>query len=150
MKLNKIRAFRKIVRKFERGLNDHLKNNTSCIGVSLPQCHTILEIEEQGETTIGRLATSLGLDNSTLSRTIDGLFNIGLVKRFPHQSDRRFMSITLTKQGQAMCNKINKANDEYYDLVFQAIPVEKQNIVIESFGLFTKAMATRRTIENRV
>jgi len=150
MKRSKIRTFRKILRKFERELNDRLKENTVCSGVSLAQCHAVLELEEQGETTIGKLAESLGLDKSTLSRTIDGLFNVGLVKRFPHQNDRRYMSIVLTQQGQATCGKINRSNDEYFTRVFQAIPEEKHDLVLECFGIVAEAMKKERTIKSGV
>ena len=150
MKRSKIRTFRKILRKFERELNDRLKENTVCSGVSLAQCHAVLELEEQGETTIGKLAGSLGLDKSTLSRTIDGLFNVGLVKRFPHQNDRRYMSIVLTKQGQATCGKINSSNDAYFTQVFQAIPEEKHDLVLECFGIVAEALKKKRTIKSGV
>jgi DNA-binding MarR family transcriptional regulator len=150
MILSKIRRFRKILRKLERELNDRLKENTVCCGVSLAQCHAVLELEEQEETTIGKLAKSLGLDKSTLSRTIDGLFNVGLVKRFPHQTDRRFMAVTLTEQGQATCRKINSTSDDYFTRIFQTIPEEKHDMVIESFGIVAEAMKKGRRIENEV
>jgi len=150
MILSKIRRFRKILRKLERELNDRLKENTVCCGVSLAQCHAVLELEEQGETTIGKLAESLGLDKSTLSRTIDGLFNVGLVKRFPHQNDRRYMAISLTNQGQATCGKINSTSDDYFTRIFQKIPEEKHDTVIESFGIVAEAMKKGRRIENEV
>ncbi len=150
MILSKIIRFRKILRKLERELNDRLKENTVCCGVSLAQCHAVLELEEQEETTIGKLAKSLGLEKSTLSRTIDGLFSVGLVKRFPHQTDRRFMAITLTEQGQATCGKINSTSDDYFTRIFQAIPEEKHDMVIESFGIVAEAMKKGRKIENEV
>ena len=150
MKRSKIRMFRKILRKLERELNDRLKENTVYCGVSLAQCHAVLELEEQGETTIGKLAKSLGLDKSTLSRTIDGLFNVGIVKRFPHQNDRRYMSITLTNQGQATCGKINSSSDDYFTRIFQAIPEEKHDMVIESFEIVAEAMKIGKRTKNGV
>ena len=127
-----------------------MKENTVYCGVSLAQCHAVLEIEEQGKTTIGKLAKSLGLDKSTLSRTIDGLFNVGLVKRFPHRTDRRYMAITLTNQGQATCGKINSTSDDYFTRIFETIPKEKHDMVIESFEIFAEAMKKGRRVENEV
>jgi DNA-binding MarR family transcriptional regulator len=150
MKRSKIRTFRKILRRLERELYDRLKENTACSGVSLAQCHAVLELEEKGETTIGKLAESLGLDKSTLSRTIDGLFNVGLVNRFPHQNDRRYMSIAMTEQGQAACGKINRSSDEYFTRVFQTIPEEKHDLIIECFGIVAEAMKKERGIKNGV
>ncbi len=146
MKLKEIRRFRNLLRMFERELSKRLKCDTACHGVSLPQCHAILEIEAHGETTVGELAKSLGLDKSTLSRTIDGLFNIGLVKRFTHRSDRRYMSVALTTQGQTVCRQINKANDASFTDVFRAIPEEKHDAVMAGFTLLVEAMNGKRSV----
>ena len=135
MNITKIRDFRRILRKLERILNDQLKNDICCCGVSLAQCHAILEIDEQGEVTIGQLAKSLALDKSTLSRTIDGLFNIGLVTRVPHHSDRRCMVITLSEQGKETCKEIHRLNDEYSQHVFHVLPDEKHEMLVEQLGL---------------
>ena len=56
---------------FERLTARQLKEESCCRGVTLAQCHTILEIEELGQATTVELSKRLGLDKSTLSRTID-------------------------------------------------------------------------------
>lgn len=140
MNISEIRFFRKTVRRFERLLSDQVKEDSCCIGVTLAQCHALLEIEEHGETTIRELTGSLGLDKSTLSRTIDSLVKAGLVERIPHPSDRRFMLLNLTDRGKATCNEINATNDAYYTKIFQSIPVRKHEGVVESLGLLVRAM----------
>ena len=60
------------------------------------------------------------------------------------------MAITLTKQGQATCGKINSTSDDYFTRIFQAIPEEKHDMVIESFGIVAEAMKKGRRIENGV
>lgn len=140
MKASKIRSFRKTLRRFERSLTAQLKDNSFCGGVTMAQCHALLEIEDQGKTTPGRLAKSIGLDKSTLSRTIDGLVNIGLVERTPHRSDRRSIHISLTDRGKNTSNLINLSNDDYYGRVFQIIQEEKREQVLECFRLLVKAM----------
>ncbi len=143
MDMSEVRFFRKTLRRFERVLSDQVKGCSSCIGVTLAQCHAVLEIEEHGETTIRELSKSLGLDKSTLSRTIDGLVKGGLVERIPNPEDRRFTLLNLTEQGKATCNEINNANDAYYRDVFQWIPVEKHTAVTESLGFLVQAMTPR-------
>ena len=78
MKTSQIRHFRSILRRLERITNTQLRN--CCAGVTLAQCLVLLEIDECGQLTMSRLATGLRLDNSTLSRTIDGLVRRGLVE----------------------------------------------------------------------
>lgn len=138
MNNKKVRHFRKILRNFERLTNLQLKN--CCSGVSLAQCHVLLEIEELGQATTVQLALRLGLDKSTLSRTIDGLVDIGLVDRLPNPSDRRFTPLSLTEQGKAVCNAINRTSDDFYGRVLENIPQEKHETVIKNLSLLVEAL----------
>jgi len=133
-----IRRFRKTLRKLER-LTDVQEKNC-CGGVSLPQCHVLLEIEELGQATTGQLAESLNLDKSTLSRTIDGLVITGQLKRLPNPLDRRYIPITLTEQGQATCDAINSVSDDYYAHVLERIPKTKIDPILENFDTLVQTL----------
>jgi DNA-binding MarR family transcriptional regulator len=75
MKKAFIEQFRQILRDFGREIN--LQNSASCCrGISVAQCHTLLEIEKHREISVTDLARNLSLDKSTVSRTVDGLVNI--------------------------------------------------------------------------
>jgi len=150
MKQADVRNFRRDLRRFERLVGSQQKGNTWCSGVSLAQCHTILEMEHLGKTTSGKLAQSLGLDKSTLSRTVDGLVNIGLVSRVPHPSDRRYTWLVLTDQGRDTCAEINRLNDRYYSQIFEAIPKREQPVVLRAFGRLVNAMTGAHLEENGV
>ena len=141
MRVSSIRQFRKTLRQFERLLTTQLKDTCSCTGVTMAQCHALLEIEERGQAMTGELAESLGLDKSTVSRTIDGLVRLGLVERNADPADRRSMPLALTEQGRNVCAGINKVNDDYYQHVFNRIAPEQQGDVIGHFGMLVDALA---------
>ena len=140
MKKSDIRFFRKQLRIFERLTAQQLKEESCCQGVTLAQCHTILEIEELGRATSVTLSKRLGLDKSTLSRTIDGLVNIGLVERVPHPTDRRFNLLLLTIRGQEVADRINQSNDMFFQQVFKGIVIKKHDEVIKNFEELISAM----------
>lgn len=140
MDLSTIRLFRKTLRRFERLFESQKKYACCFVGVTIAQCHALLEIGELGQTTTVDLSKSMGLDKSTLSRTIDGLVNIGLVERIPHPTDRRFTLLALTKQGKKICGEINVTNDAYYQSAFNAIPEEEHKNVIKYFGQLVQAL----------
>ncbi len=106
----------------------------------MAQCHTILEIEDLGQATIVELAKRLGLDKSTLSRTIDGLVNVGLVERVAHPNDRRFNLLSLTAKGQEVADQINQSNDDFYSRVFEGIESKSHDKVIDHFEKLVTAM----------
>lgn len=137
MNLRAIREYRRALRRFERVINSQLKN--CCVGVTLAQCLVLLEIEEYGRLTLGQLASQLRLDNSTLSRTVDGLVGQELLDRLPDDRDRRAVRIQLTKRGQTVCRSIHKENDGHCRQIFQKIPVSKRREVLRSFEILVQA-----------
>jgi DNA-binding MarR family transcriptional regulator len=125
---------------FERLTSQQLKEDSCCQGVTLAQCHTILEIEDLGQATSVELCKRLGLDKSTLSRTIDGLVNIGLLERVAHPTDRRFHLLSLTTKGQRVADQINQSNGDFYRRVFEGIESQRHDEVIDHFEQLVWAM----------
>jgi DNA-binding MarR family transcriptional regulator len=140
MNPQKIEAFRKSLRAIERDIVSQFKDGISCCGISLAQCHVILEIGLRKLTNISQLAENLSLDKSTLSRTIDGLVNLGSIERVPDPNDRRFMKLSLTEAGEKVFNNINDFCNQDYQNIFNNIPKEKHDQVIESVSLLAQAM----------
>jgi DNA-binding MarR family transcriptional regulator len=141
MKTRKINEFRQTLRKLERELDAQLREDLTCCGVSLVQCHTVLELERQGKTNLKELSSSLDLDKSTVSRTIDQLVNEGLVSREIDANNRRFVLLSLSEKGKDACRNINKFCNDYYRELFEHIPEEKHAQVVESFSLFAESLA---------
>jgi DNA-binding MarR family transcriptional regulator len=138
MKPASIRAFRKILREFER--LSTIQDTSCCEGVTLPQCHVVLEVEELSQTSIGELAQKLGLDKSTLSRTVDTLVKRGDMKRREDPEDRRYAMIGLTSKGQGICEGINTENDRFYQQVFDRLPEGEGEQFLSLFQKFVSAM----------
>ena len=141
MNQHEIRKFRHNLRRFERLVVSHFKGFGCCEGVSLAQCHALMEIDGQGPLNLGQLAGSLGLDKSTLSRTVDGLVNIGLVERKPHPRDRRSILLSLTDQGQRTCDNINANNDALFLRVFNRIDPQTRGDIAAHFQTLVETMA---------
>ncbi|MGB6649417.1 MAG: MarR family winged helix-turn-helix transcriptional regulator [Bacteroidota bacterium] len=135
-----VHGFRTLLRRFERVLNRQLEDKNCCCGLTIAQCHPLLEIGRTGETTTVELSRALDIDKSTLSRTIDGLVNAGLVARNPHSNDRRYTVLTLTGEGRRTCGTINHQNDLYFARVFEQIPETDHESVMRYFGLLVEAM----------
>ncbi len=140
MRLESIQKFRATLRKFERDVAIGQKRDERTGGLSVVQTHTIINLGELGETTIGQMANHMGVDKSTLSRTVDGLVNKELVSREPDPSDRRYLQIKLTKQGREVCDRLNRVNNDYIKKVFSRIPESEHENVMKYFNLFVSAL----------
>ena len=141
MKQLQVRKFRRDLRRFEMLVAAQLKGSSCCSGITLAQCHALLEIEIQAELSLGELAQQLGLDKSTLSRTVDCLVHIGLVERTTAPDDRRSIRLSLTAQGRRTCDQINIQNDALYTRVLARVAWQHQEAVLDSFQMLVDAMA---------
>jgi DNA-binding MarR family transcriptional regulator len=147
MNVDVIRSFREKLRRLEREIGWQLKSDTECCGVTLAQCHIIVEIGNKGETSVVDLSSALGLDTSTLSRHINGMVNVGLADRILNPKDRRYVSITLTPQGRKVYESIEDICNAKYAKLFQLIPDEKHELVLEGFNLLVDAFAAAGKLE---
>ncbi len=149
MDSEQLNRFREKFRYIERELIELLKEDNVCFGVTVSQCHILLEIGGKTETSIVELASVLNLDTSTLSRSIDGLVSIGLVNRQQNPNDRRYVCVSLSVQGKKIFESIEKANNAYFSKIFRLIPENKHDQIFESFLLFFEAMKAVKD-ENRL
>src|SRR3974377_686789 len=111
------------------------KSEALCCGVTMAQCHAILEIGAAGELNLKDLAARLGLDNSTLSRTVESLVRDGLVERTPSTEDRRPTGIPLNEKGLAARDRINSTWNGICREMFRSIPREKHGQLMESISI---------------
>ena len=61
---------------------------------------------DQSRLTINELAVLTVTEQSTMSRTLDGLEALGLVRRTPRENDLRMREITVTEAGRARFGEV--------------------------------------------
>ena len=140
METKAIEQFRAKLREIERAVWQQTKSEAICCGVTMPQCHAILEIGKAGELNLKDLAARLGLDNSTLSRTVESLVQDGLADRTPSKNDRRATVIRLNEKGCAALDRINSTWNQICRDMFRNIPREKHEQLIESVSIVAELL----------
>lgn len=135
-----IKLCRELVRSLERKLG-YLEEEMNCCGVSMAQCHALVEIGRAGEISLSELSKLLNLDSSTLSRTVNNLVNNAMVERQLDPQDRRYVTISLTPEGKAVFEEIETKMEGYYKKIYEAIPAEKQEQVLESLKILLEAIS---------
>jgi DNA-binding MarR family transcriptional regulator len=142
-----IKKFREILRRFEREIF-MLNSESCCCGVTLAQCHILLEIESKNKVSVTELAKSVGLDKSTISRTIDGVVNAGLIDRSIPSENRRMAVLQLTEAGKETCRTINNNNDKFFADILSIMTKQEKENIIRLFDKITNQMVKLRTSEN--
>jgi len=145
MKNDKVIAeLRELIRLLVRHLGLLEKSEASCCGISLAQCHAIIEIGRACEISLNELAEILGLDNSTMSRTVNNLVEKDYVLRETDANDRRYVKIKLTEKGHKLYSSIESSMNNYYKDIMDSIPEEKRSQVIESLRLLDNAIKGKK------
>jgi DNA-binding MarR family transcriptional regulator len=140
------KEFREIMRQIERKLGIVDEAEKSCCGVTLTQCHSLVEIGRAEKVSLCELTEIMELDKSTLSRTVDQLVRKGYIKLDIDDGNRRYVSITLTEKGREEFEGIEKSMNSYFEELLECIAEDKRAQVVESAGLILGAI---RTIEGR-
>ena len=142
-----IRKFRSVLRRFDREL--YYQNNSSCCnGISLSQCHALMEIEQKKDISVTEVSDALMLNKSTISRTVDGLVNIGLLNREIPKEDRRTAVLNLTDTGKKVCNDINWNNDRYIQKYLEVLNTDEQDTLITLLDKVTRQMSKLRNSDD--
>jgi len=145
MEKDRIENFRRTVRRIEAEAEHQLKYGEACCGVSLAQCHVLMELGASGPLSIKQLSGLLRLDKSTLSRTVEGMVRGGTAKRTARPDDRRFAVVKLTPAGKRQFERVNEACNLLYRQVFRHIPEERHTHVMECLALFADAVEAARS-----
>lgn len=135
-----IQAFRRQLRRLERFIIVQLQQDAQCCGVSMAQCHALLEIAERDSTTVGELAASMCLDKSTLSRTVDGLVKEGWVERVINPDNRRAQVLTLASSGKNLADRIHRQCNDLYRRLLDRLPPKKLDQILASLEWLGQAL----------
>lgn len=139
-----LRDFRRNLRVLEREVVTQLEGETRCCGVTLAQCHSLLELSQR-EHSLTALASALDLDASTLSRTVESMVKAGLCERTVVEGDRRSVRLALSALGRTKVDAINRTCDKYYADILGQLSASDRVQVIRSVGILADAMRKLRT-----
>jgi DNA-binding MarR family transcriptional regulator len=140
MDKNQVQLLREKLRVLERESGGVFGQEQDCCGVTVSQCHTLLQVGQRDSLSLVDLAAELNLDTSTLSRTVQGLVMLGLLDRRTDAGDRRYVTIALTAQGRKVAAAIEEKYDTYFQAVLARLPAGSRAAIIDSISAFVDAV----------
>ena len=87
--------------------NAVFRQYSSRLSLTAPQAFHLLSIPVDGISMSG-LANKLGLDTSTLTRNIQKLEGLGLIKRVRDRNDKRVLVVRLADKGKDVVEKLEE------------------------------------------
>lgn len=88
-------------------------------GLTLPQVHALEILGPHKALRMKELAERMGVTTGTLTVLADRLEKAGMIRRKPHEADRRSILVELTAQGQAVFEE----HDELHNQLTRTITV---------------------------
>jgi len=140
MSTSEVKQLRELIRVLERKLGILEDSEMSCCGLTLAQCHALVEIGRAERISLIELANTIGLDTSTMSRTVNNLVTKKMAKRELDPSDRRYVTIQLTTAGSLSFREIETSMEAYFQKIYEAIAEKDRQPVLESLSILLKAI----------
>lgn len=134
-----IKQFREHSRQLECHFTKINKSDCCCCGVNETQCFLLVEIGRKPGISVKELADILHMDKSGVSRAVEEMVQKEYVERKPLKEDRRFVTLSLLPKGQERFEKIERDMYMKFKQIFEKIPSDKQEQVIEALKLYNEA-----------
>ena len=110
------------------GVNALIRVAASKFNLTGSQAFLLLSIPFDGIPMSG-LAHKLGLDNSTLTRNIQKLENLGLVKQLPDNYDRRVKQVVLSSEGISLLELFDGHLENQNATIMDQIDLDTQEYI---------------------
>ena len=119
--------------------NAIFRQYSSQLSLTAPQAFHLLSIPVDGISMSG-LANKLGLDTSTLTRNIQKLEKLDLVRRKQDRNDKRILVVYLTDKGRGKVEKIEESLLELNFSMMKYIDLDDQENIPEMLEKLVWAM----------
>ena len=90
-------------------------------GITLPMYRSLAVLRQTGTKTLGELSVMVSKDQSTLSRIIGQLEELGLVTRVRPKENARIVLIDLTPEGAALADELMPIAIHFEDTLTQGL-----------------------------
>ena len=110
--------------------NALIRSAASQLDLTVSQAFQLISIPTDG-IPMSKLAHKLGLDASTLTRNIQKLENLGLVKRNHDSFDKRIQKTLLTKRGVEITEDIEEILLQMSNSIIEQIDLDTQENMSE-------------------
>ena len=111
------------------------KNEVTFKDISYSQILALISISNRG-VEMSTLSWDLALDNSTITRLVNRLEKKNLVFRKKSKKDKRLVKVCLTKEGEAIQNKIEEKIDFLGSKIESQFSYDKKIDILNNLSSF--------------
>ena len=112
-----------------------IKNEVTFKDISYSQILALISISDRG-VEMSTLSWDLALDNSTVTRLVNRLEKKNLVFRKKSKKDKRLVKVCLTKEGEAIQNRIEEKIDFLGSKIESQFSYDKKIDILNNLSSF--------------
>jgi DNA-binding MarR family transcriptional regulator len=116
------------------------REQVSCCGTTVAQCHILTELERAGPLPLTALGRRLGLHKGWISRAVATLVAEGLVVRAGVEGDDRVVVLSLSRTGERRVVALNATLDGHAARVLSRIAAPERDPVHRALALVRAAL----------
>ncbi|MGG2066292.1 MarR family winged helix-turn-helix transcriptional regulator [Bacillus sp. S14(2024)] len=113
---NDLHTITKIMQSFleiQKTIASFTQQNAASLGLTVSQMGILNTIYTKPDLTLKAVTEMLSLPKSTVSVSVEGLFQLGLVERAQSQEDRRELKLNVTSKGKELAKKSIENSSSY-------------------------------------
>jgi DNA-binding MarR family transcriptional regulator len=107
------------------------KFNTSGLNLTIEQWSVLYHLWKEDGKSQQELCNATYRDKPSITRLVDNLEKLGLVKRMPSENDRRINKVQLTKQALKLQEETMALAEETLNEALEGVPAEHINLCKE-------------------
>ena len=107
------------------------KFNTSGLNLTIEQWSVLYHLWKEDGKSQQELCNATFRDKPSITRLVDNLEKLGLVKRMPSENDRRINKVQLTKQALKLHEESMALAEETLNEALEGVPAEHINLCKE-------------------
>jgi DNA-binding MarR family transcriptional regulator len=107
------------------------KFNTSGLNLTIEQWSVLYHLWKEDGKSQQELCNATFRDKPSITRLVDNLEKLGLVKRMPSENDRRINKVQLTKQALKLQEETMALAEETLNEALEGVPAEHINLCKE-------------------
>jgi DNA-binding MarR family transcriptional regulator len=108
--------------------------------VTVPQLRVMMMIATRGEMNLATVAAGLGVGAPNASRICDRLLKAGMVDRREDPGDRRHIALTVTPQGRALLERMNRHRRNAIRRALGTMTTRDRNQLVAALEVFADAV----------
>lgn len=110
--------------------------------LSVPQFRSLSFVKRNPEVSLSELAEHLGLTLPSASKIVDGLVGQKLVTRRDSTTDRRRMTLSITRGGEDVLRRARQATQDYLKDALRGLSGDEISTVVRAMDLLQPLFAT--------